>query len=81
MIEKLKQMIAEAVEKQYELGFSAGYDARIVEEKEEHDHNLLDLYRRGYKQGYEEAKAEIGEITLDDMVDYAKQFETKMEGE
>ena len=67
MIEKIKKMIAEAVETQYELGFSAGYDARKLEEKEQNDRNLLDLYRRGYKQGYEEAKAEIGEITLDDL--------------
>lgn len=78
--EYLKKIITEAVDNHYDAGYMAGYNARMVEEKEEHDHNLLDLYRRGYKQGYDEAKAEIGEITIEDMVDFAKQFETKFEG-
>ena len=67
MIEKLKQMISEAVNSQYDAGFIAGYNARAVEEKNEHEHNLLDLYRRGYTQGYDDAKAEVEEITIDDL--------------
>lgn len=67
MIEYLKKLIIEACDTQYDKGFNAGYNARCVEEKDEHEHNLLDLYRRGYKQGYEEALAEIGEITIDDL--------------
>ena len=67
MIEKLKRMIEEACDAQYDKGYMAGYHARQLEEKDEHEHNLMDLYRRGYKQGYEEAQAEIGEITIDDL--------------
>ena len=67
MIEKLKKMIEEACDTQYYKGFEAGYNARKIEEKDEHTHTLQDLYRRGYKQGYEDAKAEIGEITIDDL--------------
>jgi hypothetical protein len=67
MIEKLKKLIEEACDAQFDKGFSAGYNARCIEEKDEHEHNLMDLYRRGYKQGYEEAMAEVGEITIDDL--------------
>ena len=67
MIEKLKKLITEAVDAQYDAGYTAGYNARKVEEKDEHEHNLIDLYRRGYQQGYDEALAEVGEITIDDL--------------
>ena len=65
--EYLKKIINEAVESQYDKGFIAGYNAHKIEDKNERDHNLLDLYRRGYQQGYEDARAEIGEITIDDL--------------
>ena len=65
--EKLKQIIEEACDKQYELGFKAGYNARQLEDKEEYTHNLQDLYRRGYQQGYADAQADIGEVTIDDL--------------
>lgn len=67
MIEYLKKLIEDACDKQFEKGFSAGYNARKIEEKEDHTHTLQDLYRRGYKQGYDDASAEIGEITIDDL--------------
>ena len=68
MVEKLKKMILDAVSEQYVAGYEAGYNARKVEEKDNHAHELLDLYRRGYHQGYEEAKAEVGEIEIDDLI-------------
>jgi flagellar biosynthesis/type III secretory pathway protein FliH len=65
--DKLKKIITDAVGAQYNAGFEAGYNKRMTEEKDERTHTLQDLYRRGYKQGYEDAQAEIGEITVDDL--------------
>lgn len=51
----------------YKAGYTAGYLAKAQEEKDQRTHMLHDLYRRGYIQGEADTRAEIGEITLDDL--------------
>lgn len=52
----------------YEKGFNAGYNKRKAEEREEDTHTLHDVYRRGYRQGMDDALAELEEIDIKDVM-------------
>ena len=67
MVKRVVDSTEDRIRAAYESGYTAGYNAKAVEEKKQHEHMLLDLYRRGYTQGEADTRAEIGEITLDDL--------------
>ena len=49
----------------YKAGYDAGYNARVLEEKEDHTQQLTEMYHFGVDVGRQEALDEIGEIELD----------------
>ena len=52
---------------QYNKGFEAGVMAQKMKEKEDHNRQLTEMYNYGKEAGYNDAIAEVGEITLDDL--------------
>ena len=58
-----------AIDDAYAKGASAGANAEALKNKEDQNRRMHDMYRYGKRDGYEEARYEIGEIDFDDLED------------
>lgn len=58
-----------AIDDAYTRGLYAGINAQKVQDREDQNHRLEDMLRRGKEIGYQEALAEIAEIDFSDLVD------------
>ena len=67
--EKLKKIITDACEEQYQMGYQAGYKARELEENKDEQRRLGQVYTFGYNLGAEDAYAKCGVIEIEDIED------------
>lgn len=68
-MEFVKKMLKPVLDDEYMRGFEAGVMAQKLKEKEDNNRRLHELYKYGFLRGQEETRAEIGEITIDDLED------------
>ena len=69
IMEWIKKILKPILDDEYIKGYEAGIMAQKLKEKEDNNRRLHDLYRYGFLRGQEEARAEIGEITIDDLAE------------
>lgn len=58
-----------AIDDAYAKGAAAGANAEAMKNREDQNRRLQQMYDYGKTYGYEEAKAEVGEIDLKDLID------------
>lgn len=61
------RIIREWLEAEYQKGYEAGAKAQELKDNEIHVKSIEDALGRGYALGVADAKAEIGEIELEDL--------------
>lgn len=75
MSELIKKILKPILDDEYIKGYEAGVMAQMLKEKEDQSRRLHELYRYGYLQGQEDERANIGEITIDDLSDLFEEEE------
>ena len=63
----IRTILKPILDDEYIKGYEAGVMAQKLKDKEDTNRRLHELYKFGFLRGQEEARAEIGEITIDDV--------------
>ena len=69
IMEWIKKVLKPILDDEYIKGYEAGVMAQMLKEKDDNNRRLHQLYTYGFLRGQEEARSEIGEITIDDLAE------------